>query len=123
MLGPHGVITATASFEVAYACEQASCELASALAATREFAELRSGATQQGAPDAPKASSGTFKSAEDTKDIQIDATDASKRVRIGRRSSTSRKVRSSTSLGTTATSSPGGPRTCRGSRGKSPSMP
>lgn len=40
MPGPRGIITTIASFEVAYACEQASCELASALAVARELTKL-----------------------------------------------------------------------------------
>jgi hypothetical protein len=42
--GPHGVFTVSASFQVAYACEQASYELASAEAATRELVEFQKGA-------------------------------------------------------------------------------
>lgn len=80
--GPHGVFTVSASFQAAYACEQASYGLASAEAATRELAEFQKSADSQARPDAPKASSGTFKSTEDTKDVPIDDTDPSKHVRI-----------------------------------------
>jgi hypothetical protein len=80
---PHRVFTVSASFQAAYACEQASCGLASAKAATRELAEFQKGADSQASPDAPKASSGTFKSTKDTKDVPIDDTNPSKHVRIG----------------------------------------
>ena len=40
MLDPHGVITTSTSFQVAYACELANCEIVSAQANTRELAEL-----------------------------------------------------------------------------------
>lgn len=43
MSAPHGVIIASASFQAAYACEQASCKLALAQATTRELVELRKG--------------------------------------------------------------------------------
>jgi hypothetical protein len=57
MPGPHGIIMAFASFHVSYAREQASCELASAQAATRELVELRKGTDLQAEMEAPKASS------------------------------------------------------------------
>ena len=69
MPGPHGVITAFASFQAAYACEQASCELASAQATMRQLAELQRGANSKAGPYAPKVDSSTFKFAEETKDV------------------------------------------------------
>jgi hypothetical protein len=71
------------SFHVSYACEQASCELASAQAAKRELVELRKGTNSQAEMDAPKASSSTFKPVKDTKDVPIDDADPAKPVRIG----------------------------------------
>lgn len=40
MPGPCGIITTSTTFQTAYACERANRELATALAATRELAEL-----------------------------------------------------------------------------------
>lgn len=68
MPGPHGIITTSTSFKPAYAYEQANNELASMLAAIKEITKLQK-VVPQGTPDALKASSGTFKSTEDMKDV------------------------------------------------------
>jgi hypothetical protein len=83
MPGPHGIIMVFASSHVSYACEQASCKLASAQAVTRELVELRKGTDSQAEMDAPKASSSTFKPIEDTKDVPIDDADPAKHIQIG----------------------------------------
>lgn len=54
MPDPHGIITASTSLQVAYTCEQANRELASAEAATRELAELQRGMNPKDGPDTPK---------------------------------------------------------------------
>jgi hypothetical protein len=41
MPGPHGVITTSTSFQVAYACKQANCKLTSAQAVARELAKVQ----------------------------------------------------------------------------------
>lgn len=69
MPSPHGIIMTSASFEAAYTYEQANGELASMMAAIRELAELQKVITTQGASDASKAGSGTFKSTMDTKHV------------------------------------------------------
>jgi hypothetical protein len=57
MSGPHGVITASASFQAVYVCEKASCELASAQATARELVELWRGIDSRDGSDAPNVSS------------------------------------------------------------------
>ena len=83
MPGPHGVITMDAKFQQALLCKQDSCEQASGAVAAAELDELyRAGA--KGPPDSNWASAfGTFKSAEDTKTIQVDPKDPAKEVQIG----------------------------------------
>jgi hypothetical protein len=97
MSGPHGVITASASFQATYVCEKASCELASAQATARELVELWRGIDSRDGSDAPNVSSDTFKCVDDTKDVRIDNADTSKHVRIGVTLSTNKKVPLSTS--------------------------
>lgn len=41
MPGPHGVITTSTSFQMAYACKQANCKLTSAQVAARELAKVQ----------------------------------------------------------------------------------
>ena len=123
MFGPHGIITMSASFQATYAREKANCELTSAQAATRELVELRGGIDSRDGPYAPKASSDTFKSIEDMKDVQIDDADPFKHVRIGRRSLANKKTPLSTSSEPIATSSLGSPRTCWESQGNLSSTP
>ena len=83
MSGPRGVITVDTKFQQALLCEQNSCEQASRAMAVAELDELcRAGA--KGPLDSNWASaSGTFKSTEDTKTIQVDPEDPAKIVQIG----------------------------------------
>jgi hypothetical protein len=82
MPGPNGIITVGTTFQQAYACDRACVELASAVVASTELAELRK-ETCESAPDSnePKAST-AFKSAEDTKMVSIDPADQAKTVRV-----------------------------------------
>ena len=123
MLGPHGVITMSTSFQVAYACERANCELASAQAVAREFAELQKGINPQDGLDAPKVVSGTFKSAQDTKNILVDNADTSKNVRIGATLSNKQEGALVNFLRANRDVFVWKPWTCRGSQVSSPSTP
>jgi hypothetical protein len=60
MPGPRGIIMVVASFMAANTYEQANWELASTLVTTRELADLQN-VVPQGALDASKANSSTFK--------------------------------------------------------------
>ena len=81
--GPAGVITVEARARQALACEQSSIEMAAAAVAVSELKELcEEPARTPARPDAP-ATSGTFKSAEDTKAIRLDEADPAKTVRVG----------------------------------------
>jgi len=83
MSGPAGIITVEAKVQQALACEQSSIEMAAAAVAVSELKELcEEAAPTPTKPDAPSTSS-TFKSAEDTKAIQLDEKDSAKTVRIG----------------------------------------
>ena len=69
MPGPRGVITVGAKFQQALRCEQSRCDLASAAVAAAELDQLRR-TVEEGRPDSnPASASGSFLSAEDTKDI------------------------------------------------------
>ena len=82
MLGPHGVITVGTSFQWAYECEVESCGHATAIVASRELAVLKEEFAEE-APDAKK-STGSFESAEGSKEILIDPSiSKGKTVRIG----------------------------------------
>ena len=82
MLGPRGVITIGTSFQRAYECEVECCSHASAVVASKELATLREEVVEE-APDA-KRSSGSFKSAEGSKEVLVDPSSSEgKKVCIG----------------------------------------
>jgi hypothetical protein len=83
MPGPKGIITVGSSFQVAYACEQDCCELASAVIASTELTCLRQEVHEAALDSDGSKPSTSFKSAEDTKAMEIDPEDPAKRVRIG----------------------------------------
>ena len=81
MSGPHGVITIDTSFQRAYECEVECYGHASAVIASEELATLREEVIE-GTPDAKK-SSGSFESAEGSRDVLLDPSSSEgKKVRI-----------------------------------------
>ena len=92
MPGPRGVITVGTSFKAAYQCEQANCELAASLVASKELADLKKG-MPQGPKEAPKDShQGTRKARgprratskpQRTRGRSLDPADQTKKVQIG----------------------------------------
>lgn len=115
--GPPGTITTSASFKAAYACEHANCELTSTLATTRELVEPRAPYTVSRVAPTPSC---PLRSQRISRLMPLihPSTYAS-----GRRSPIDRGAHSSTTSGLTATSLFGSPWTCRGSQGKSLSIP
>ena len=82
MPGPHGVITVGTSFQRAYECEVECCGHATAIVASEELAALKEEVAEE-APDTKK-STGSFESAEDSKEVLIDPSSSEgKTVRIG----------------------------------------
>ena len=82
MLGPHGVITISTSFQQAYECEVECCDHATAIVASGEFTTLKEEVAEE-APDAKKLT-GSFESAEGSKGVLIDPSSSKgKMVRIG----------------------------------------
>ena len=82
MPGPHGVITIDTSFQRAHECEVECCGHATAIVASGELAALKEEVSEE-APDAKK-STGSFESAEGSKEILIDPSiSKGKTVRIG----------------------------------------
>lgn len=81
--GPAGIITVGTKAQQALTCEQDSIELAAAAVAAVELEQIRRDAPLVPAGEAEPSTSGTFKSAEDTKVVQIDPEDPAKTVRIG----------------------------------------
>ena len=82
MSGPRGVITIGTSFQHAYECKVECCGHATAIVASRELAALKQ-EVAEGTPDAKK-STGSFKSAEGSKEVLIDPSSSKgKMVRIG----------------------------------------
>ena len=81
MLGPRGVITIGTSFRRAYECEVECCGHATTVVASRELAALREEVAEK-TPDAKK-STGSFESAEDSKEVLVDPSSSEgKKVRI-----------------------------------------
>ena len=70
MLGPHGVITVSTSFQCAYECEVKCCSHATAIVASRELGTLKEDVIEE-VPDAKK-STGSFESVEGSKEVLID---------------------------------------------------
>ena len=81
MPGPHRVITIGTSFHRAYECEVKYCGHASVVAASEELATLREEVVEE-TPNA-KRSSGSFESAEGSKEVLVDPSSSEdKKVRI-----------------------------------------
>ena len=79
--GPHGVITVGTSFQRAYECEVECCSHATAIIASGELVALKEEVSEE-APDAKK-STGSFESAEDSKEVLIDPSSSEdKMVRV-----------------------------------------
>jgi hypothetical protein len=76
MPGTHGIITTSTSFKVADTCEQANCELASAMAELPRT-------TPQDAASTPDVGFDTLKSAEGEEDAPTSAADILKCAWIG----------------------------------------
>ena len=70
MPGPHGVIIVSTSFQRTYECEVECCGHAAATVASEELIALREEVIEE-APDAKK-STGSFESAEGSKEVLID---------------------------------------------------
>ena len=82
MPGPHGVITVSTSFQQAYECEVECYGHATTIVASGELAALKDEVAKE-TPDAKK-STGSFKSAEGSKEVLIDPSSSKgKMVRIG----------------------------------------
>ena len=82
MLGPHGVITVSTSFQRAYNCEVECCGHTTAIVASGELAALKEEVAEE-APDAKK-STRSFESVEGFKEVLIDPSSSKgKTVRIG----------------------------------------
>ncbi|XP_066361440.1 uncharacterized protein [Miscanthus floridulus] len=82
MLGPNRVITIGTSFQQAYECKVECCGHATAIVASRELAALREEVVEE-VLDAKK-STGSFESAESSKDVLIDPSNfEGKTVHIG----------------------------------------
>ena len=82
MLGPHGVITVSNSFQRAYECEVECCDHAAAIIASEELVDIRKEVTEE-APD-PKRSTESFELVEGSKEVLIDPdSPKGKVVRIG----------------------------------------
>ena len=82
MSGPHGVITVDTSFQCAYKCEVKCYGHAAVVVASRKLDALREEVAKK-TPDTKK-STGSFESAEGSKEILIDPSSSEgKTVRIG----------------------------------------
>ena len=82
MPGPHGVITVSTSFQQAYECEVECYSHGTAIIASEELTALKA-EVAEGVPDAKK-STGSFESAEGSKEVLIDPRSSEgKTVRIG----------------------------------------
>ena len=122
MPGPKGIISVGMPLQVAHQCDLDSCQLATAIIANAE----RSDAPHDAAADEPNfntSTSGTFKSAEDTKALPIIEKTLARPCGSRPHSARHRKARSLTSSTPIGTPSHGNLPTCRASRGKSPSTP
>ena len=70
MLGPHGIITVSTSFQRAYECEVECCGHATAIVASGELATLKEEVSEE-APDTKK-STRSFELAEGFKQVLVD---------------------------------------------------
>ena len=82
MLGLHGVITVSTTFQRAYECEVECCQHASTIIASKELVVIKEGTTEE-APDS-KRSTRSFEPVEGVKEVLIDPSGSkSKVVHIG----------------------------------------
>ena len=82
--GPKGTITVGTRPQHALQCEQEICHLASALIASAELQLAQTeGKIPEARPDFRPSTSASFKPADDTRALSVDAQDPKKTVRIG----------------------------------------
>jgi hypothetical protein len=80
--GPTGIITVEAKAQHVLNCEQHSIELATAAVVTAESRQLSLQAPSASPSPVMPPSSNTFKAAEDSKTMKIDAKDPAKTIQI-----------------------------------------
>jgi hypothetical protein len=123
MSGPNGVITVGSSIEHAFDYDVGCMEHAEALALDEALVANMEKMVNEDL-DSTTKHAGSFEAAEQTKEVPLDpATPKGKVLRVSCTLDPKSEVVLVDFLRANATSSRGAPRTCRASRGRSPSTP